>query len=105
MLKLELEMHTGSFAILGIIGILILLILGNRLLKIPTISSRRFAYSLAILFALLLFVLILVSRQISIALIIVAFILSSISYLIGYQVFHYFPSYNSSGGRKGRGHS
>jgi hypothetical protein len=87
------KMNAGAFIIIGVVGKLILLIMGNRMLNNPEISSRRFAYSFALLFALLLFVLILVSRQISAKLFFLVFLLSTISFVVGYQVLNYFHVY------------
>jgi hypothetical protein len=89
-------MNASAFAIVGIVGILMLVILGNHLLKISHISPHRFAYSLAGSFALLLFILVLISRPIYLGLITLAFLLSGINFAIGYPIFYFFHNYISN---------
>jgi len=79
-------MHALAFIIAGTLGLLLLFFSGNRLLHSPNVSSRRFAYLLSGSFTILLFTLILISRQIDMGLIVLALLLSSINFGLSYLV-------------------
>lgn len=89
-------MRALIFTIVGVTGIILLLFSGNRLLHHPKVNSYRFSYSLAGLFAIFLFILTLISRDIDIGSVILACILSGINFGIGYPILifvhHYYIS-------------
>jgi hypothetical protein len=74
------------FIIVGAISLMLLMIVGNRLLHNPRLSSRRFALILTLAFALLFFILILLSRPLDTGLIVVAFFISAVNVALGYPV-------------------
>lgn len=89
-------MLTLTFTIVGVAGMLLLLFLGNHLLYHSNVSSRKFACTLAGLFAILLFTLTLISRHIDTGLVILAFILSGINFGVGYPFLYFIHHYYKS---------
>ena len=88
-------METSTFIIVGIVGFILLLILGNRLLHTSQLSPRRFAIILSSGFALFLFFLIIATRPFDRVHLIVALFISTVNLLVGYLILFWFHTLRS----------
>ena len=88
-------MQVTTYLLIGYVSFLLLLILGYRLIHETKITSSRYALLLSFLYALTIFIVSLVSRELDKGLVFVSISLFVVSLAVGYPLFYYSHYYLS----------